>query len=971
MKKALKRVTALMLVFGMMITVTEPEYKALAKTKYVTASAKQVTNKKTVKITWKRYSKYKKYTILRSVKKNSSYKKLAVVGISGKTGKYTDNKTKYGATYYYKIKVNNNITSKPVKVNIKKTSSETTNSTVNNNNNPVNNTTDNNNTNNINNVNNPVNNTTDNNNTNNNNSQSDNKTDKTSGDNNTGTQQPGATATPLPDIKYEESINNEEMPEAASIETMPPVKSESISDYGVENVDYYAIREDYVSSNITETAAMEDDGKSIVLNSGATLVLEGKVSDKHIVCDAKNAELTIVLNGADINVGAESFIKTGDSSCKVNIIAVNGTDNTITAAELEAGKELIDSAGGLTIAGSGELTVNNTSADSNTLKAEGAIHIADISLSVNCVKKGIVGKPVVIESGSVDIVSSSDDAVKAKGKSGFMIAGGNMTVKAKKDGINSNRYVQINGGNIRIIAEDDGIQCGGAEFNETEKVFDIDEGLVNIYEGEINIESSGTGIKANKLLNISDGNIYVKSLDKGLKAGAGYEYPEDTETPEYKTEQQGYLNIFGGTIEIHSASHSIAANGNTQNILNDNAVVIKGGKLILEAEASYTTTSQSNNGMPGGRPGFGGMESQKTGYTASGADAVQSDTGIFLENAEITIYKCNTAVQADGNLYIHNLNADITAYGKGLKAGYTDTNDKYGELTIQMGNLNIKSFDDSIHCNNNVKILEGTINAATSDDGVHADNDLYIGQEGNADEKLTINTISGVIDGKTITPYEGIEGAYIHILSGNMSLLASDDGINAAGGNDSSGSNTNNGSNDWFGRPGPGGMGGFGVGMMGETTGELYISGGNIYINAQGDSIDSNGKIDMNGGYLKIDGSDNGSDDVIDFDGAFTLNAGTVLAVGKKGVSTRSASSGSGQNNVLFTTSSNISAGAQYELVNEASEVILSGTSLKAANVFFFSDAGMTAGTYSLNINGSKKGTVTFSGNGESKSVSF
>ena len=105
MKKALKRLTAVMLVFGMMITVTEPEYVALAKTKYVTASAKQVTNKKTVKITWKRYSNYKKYTILRSVKKNSSYKKLAVVGISGKTGKYTDNKIKYGATYYYKIKV--------------------------------------------------------------------------------------------------------------------------------------------------------------------------------------------------------------------------------------------------------------------------------------------------------------------------------------------------------------------------------------------------------------------------------------------------------------------------------------------------------------------------------------------------------------------------------------------------------------------------------------------------------------------------------------------------------------------------------------------------------------------------------------------------------------------------------------------------------------------------------------------------
>lgn len=949
MRNKLRKLAVMMIAVGMMLNSTEPGNVALAKTKSVSVEAKQVSNRKSIKITWKKYSTYKKYKILKSTRKNSGYKKIALVTVSGKSGRYTDTKTKYGATYYYKIKVNSGIISKPVKVKVKKNSANTANSekTVNSNNEGT------------------ANGTSGGSQINNGNT-SGNSNNSNTNDGGT-TLQPEATPSASPAIKKEESLNNEEMPSPAPIVTMSPVKSESISDYGVENSDYYAIRDSYMSSNITDVATVEDNGGSIVLNSGATLVFEGNVSDKHIVCDAKDAEVTVVLNGADINVGTESFIKTGDASCKVNIVAIKGSTNIITADRLNSGEELINSAGSLTITGAGTLSINNTSEESNTIKSEGELRVADITLGINCVKKGIVGKPVVIESGNVDIVSSGDDGIKAKGKEGLTISGGKLKINAKKDGINSNRYVQITGGYTGITAEDDGIQCGGASFDENTKEFEIDEGTINIYGGEMNIESSGAAVKANKLLNISDGNIYIKSAGKGLKAGAGYEYPEGSSSPEYTAVQNGYLNIFGGTIEIHSASHAVSANGNSTDINNDNAVVIKGGTLILEAEAAYTVSSQSN-GMNGGRPGFGGMESQRTNYTCTGADGIQSDTGVFAENAVINISKCADGIQAESNLYMHNVNADITAYGKGLKAGYIAESDKYGELTVQMGNINIYSLDDSIHCNNNVKLIEGVINASTSDDGVHADNELYIGEEGAPDDKLTLNVVSGVVDGKTITPYEGIEGAYIHVLGGTLSLNTSDDGINAAGGNDSSGSNTNNGTNDWFGRPG---QGGFGGGMMSETTGELYISGGNIYINAQGDSIDSNGKIDMNGGYIKIDGSDNGSDDVIDFDGAFTLNAGTVLAVGKKGVSTRAASTGSGQNNVLFTTSSNISAGAQYELVNEASEVILSGTTLKATNVFFFSDASMTAGTYSLNINGTKKGTVTFSGTGESKSASF
>lgn len=65
---------------------------------------------------------------------------------------------------------------------------------------------------------------------------------------------------------------------------------------------------------------------------------------------------------------------------------------------------------------------------------------------------------------------------------------------------------------------------------------------------------------------------------------------------------------------------------------------------------------------------------------------------------------------------------------------------------------------------------------------------------------------------------------------------------------------------------------------------EININGGNIQITAMGDGIDSNGKIRITAGTIMIDGPTGGGDGALDCDGDFTIDGGTLIAVGSAGM---------------------------------------------------------------------------------------
>ena len=253
-----------------------------------------------------------------------------------------------------------------------------------------------------------------------------------------------------------------------------------------------------------------------------------------------------------------------------------------------------------------------------------------------------------------------------------------------------------------------------------------------------------------------------------------------------------------------------------------------------------------------------------TGGTLSitaGGDAVKAspDTGenpdttslgnVTISDGTLTLSAAEDGIQADGDLTISGGTFDVTANGghtttltddsascKGFKAGKT--------LTVTGGTLTVDSADDALHASTDVTISGGTLTLATGDDGVHADNDLVIGTKGASSTSTPRINITA--------SYEGLEGTTVTVYSGDIDVVASDDGVNAANS------------------------------TLGEHSDKYAISiaGGDLYIDAGSDGLDSNNDISMTGGKVEVYGADAMMDAAIDYDGTFTLSGGTLFGAG-------------------------------------------------------------------------------------------
>ena len=350
----------------------------------------------------------------------------------------------------------------------------------------------------------------------------------------------------------------------------------------------------------------------------------------------------------------------------------------------------------------------------------------------------------------------------------------------------------------------------------------------------------------------------------------------------------GFIYISNGTMNIEAEGDGIAAGAYVQIENGTFDLLIGGGSENGSKEHSDNFGGFMGGGHGGGRPG-----EMRPGSS-------QSST--------ITTDESGTSM-------------------KGIKAA--------NSLLISGGTFKIDSADDSVHSDASVTINGGTFEIASGDDAIHAE------------ETLTVT--AGTFN--ITESYEGLEALNIDVKGGEFKIVASDDGLNAAGGTDQSG--TTGGRDGMFGGGGkPGGIGGHG-GMSSNSNGSIKVSGGNLYVKASGDGIDANGTLEISGGYTIVVGPTQGDTATLDYDKSATITGGMFIGTGAQGMAQTFSESKQG---VVAVSMGNQSAGTNITLKDKGGNtIIMYAPELSFAVVILSSPDIVSGETYTITV-GSESG---------------
>lgn len=380
------------------------------------------------------------------------------------------------------------------------------------------------------------------------------------------------------------------------------------------------------------------------------------------------------------------------------------------------------------------------------------------------------------------------------------------------------------------------------------------------------------------------------------------------------------LVITGGNYEITAKNHGITGKDSIR--IADGDFVIRAGKDGMHADNDEEEEK-----------GFLYVAGGNFNIDADG-DGIDASSTLTVTGGNFTITSGGGADKAEphqnadfrGGGFFSGGNMENSSNSSNQDTDSTSTKGIKGssKITVTDGTFTINSADDALHSNADLHIAGGSFLLATGDDGMHANNALVI-----LDGNISITE-----------SYEGIEGKTIEICGGNISLQADDDGLNAAGGNDTSG----------FGR---------GMDLFSSQEGVyILISGGNIKIDADGDGIDSNGDLTVNGGTIYVDGPTNSGNGALDKNGTATINGGTLIALSTAGMA-ETFDSSSTQGCILVNTDSVHAAGTIVELLDESENVLFHYTSSKSFQSVILSDPSILVGkTYRLKIGSEEKEIV-------------
>lgn len=314
-------------------------------------------------------------------------------------------------------------------------------------------------------------------------------------------------------------------------------------------------------------------------------------------------------------------------------------------------------------------------------------------------------------------------------------------------------------------------------------------------------------------------------------------------------------------LEVSSNNYSVTnieLNGN-QATVNGSGAVMKENNLVIQSSGVYEIAGELTNG----RIMIDSSDTNEVTIRLNGVRISNQNGAAFVEKSsagvvlllaeETTNYFENTnSSQADTNdedINEENLESqggilcknNLTIEGTGDLEVYSKTGDgikSKGVLSVVTGSIKVESLEHGLTGNDGMQILGGTIEISCEKDGLHSKETIEFA---NADLNIKASN-------------EGIEAKKIWIKSGNIILNAKDDGLNAAADSQSN------------------------------SDCEIVFDGGTIAIYADGDGIDSNGSVEMNGGTVYVYGPTTNGNGALDYGIEFTMNGGTMVAMGSSGM---------------------------------------------------------------------------------------
>ncbi|HAJ97667.1 MAG TPA: dockerin type 1 [Ruminococcus sp.] len=425
--------------------------------------------------------------------------------------------------------------------------------------------------------------------------------------------------------------------------------------------------------------------------------------------------------------------------------------------------------------------------------------------------------------------------------------------------------------------------------------------------GNITVNSVGNAVKGKDYIAIADGNITINAGGDGLKATNATD------------EGMGFVYIQGGTLNITAEEDGIQAE--TEFVAEGGNVTVNsgGGTANAQPHMGDMMGGFGGGGMGGfGRGGWSQAETQNgtqptppDGQTPPewNQDGTQHAPADGMPEAQTE----NTAHVANGgnivNLVETNIDTnsadtsteDTTISTKGIKAGTI--------LYIGSGSFDVNTADDALHSNGDLYIAGGEISLSAGSKGIHAD----------AKAEISSGTVN------ITESYEGIEAKDILVSGGTVNVVSSDDGFNASDGSDE--------------------------GARGNAVScSLTISGGNVYVNAGGDGLDSNGDLLVSGGIVIVDGPTNSGNGSLDSNSSLQCTGGLLVAVGASGMAEYPEGT---QETIVMTTASSHEGGTLVTICDADGNEIFSYEPSKSWNSFIVSSSVLESGqTYTAYIGG-------------------